>query len=163
MRGERMEMPVIEAQRPTLVPPAPYSIPPLGFDVRASTAPAPVGRKMALLGFALGAVVGAAVMGGARASWLSQRSAQANAAIASRPAAPPPLCSPPPPAAPVAAAVPAVAAPVAVPDPDPAPAARKPAAKAKHKKAASHAPASHALGSPASDEAFMRAIQSSAK
>jgi hypothetical protein len=58
--GERMEMPEMEPPRhPTLVPPSPYSIAPLGFDVRPS--PAAVAAKKSLI---VGAFTGGSLFGG---------------------------------------------------------------------------------------------------
>src|SRR5215472_12489887 len=60
LKGERMQMPSIDAEAPTLLPPP--SIAPIGLDVRFAAANRSNIRTVALAAFAAGTVVGALVL-----------------------------------------------------------------------------------------------------
>src|ERR1700722_5869228 len=159
MESDRMQVPAIQSQSPTLVPPAPYSIPPLGFDVRP-----PKGwdkERIATAAFVMGALVGALLIGAVRTALLERVTGvtAVNVMKAAAAAPPPaPVCPPVPPpvvqpAPEVVAAAPAAPA---ASDTDAKP------AKATPRRRVNHAPKHNTFtlsNSTPSDEAFMRAIK----
>jgi hypothetical protein len=100
--GERMMMPEMESRQPTLIPPTPYSIAPLGYDLRPASPPAK--RSVVLGAFGAGSFFGMLIMGTVILAWSTAHppSQSAAAIIAAHPAAP--VC---PPVLPVATPAPA--------------------------------------------------------
>ena len=167
--GERMEMPSIEAQRPTLVPPTPYSIAPLGFDVRPSAPPPAAPKGAGVSAFVGGTLFGGLMMAVVVLAWRTTHPAETVVAAAQPVpvlvAASAPVAAPSAVPAPVAAAVDSTS-PSASATPDPASSPSAPKAKGVTHY---HAAASHktketkvaGMPSSASDDAFMKAIRAS--
>jgi hypothetical protein len=176
--GERMMMPEMDARQPTLVPPSPYSIAPLGYDVSPA---APAAKRSVVLGaFGTGALFGGLMMGAVVLAWHAAHPPQESAAavIAAHPAAP--ACVPLPtlagaaPATALAADVPSGAAaptPASAPDtnaPSGSPSTKEAAAPRRGTAAPKRSVAHKAkeakvggLAASSNDDAFMKAIRAS--
>jgi len=178
--GDRMELPEMEGKA-TLVPPSPYSIAPLGYDLRPA---APAAKRSAVAGaFGAGSVFGGLIVAAVVLAWQAAHppAESAAAALAAHPpvmvaaAAPPPQ----PISVPSAATTPAAAAgspdTAAASAPTPASPATAEAANGSAKRGkvaprryvthkASQARSSSGgsnLGSSGNDDAFMKAIRAS--
>jgi hypothetical protein len=175
--GDRGHLPQIERQSPTLLPPSPYSIAPLGMDVHPPGEVAVEKRRVAMRAFVAGILLGAVVVGGTKTAWFLHRLhiadvAARTAAIQAAAAPPPaPVCPPVPAVTPPAPATPATttaAAGAATPADDGSASTAKAGRTlhASHAKAKSHGRAPSLPSIPASkpitDDALMRAIGASA-
>jgi hypothetical protein len=92
----------MDSRQPTLIPPSPYSIAPLGYDLRPASPPTK--RSVVLGAFGTGAAFGMLMMGAVVLAWHAAHppTESAAAVIAAHPAAP--TCPPPLPVVSVAPA-----------------------------------------------------------
>jgi hypothetical protein len=172
--GERMMMPEMDARQPTLLPPSPYSIAPLGYDLRPAAPPTK--RAVVLGAFGTGSAFGMLMMGAVVLAWHAAHPPTESAAamIAAHPAAP--TCPPPLPVvsvAPSTAAVDAPASPTAAStgaseassSKDTSGAVAVGRAKTSPKRYVAHKANKEAkvggLSASSNDDAFMKAIRAS--
>ncbi len=168
--GERMELPDMEPNR-AIIPPAPYSIAPLGFDL---SPPRSVTKKSSVGAATWGAcaVLTAVLVGTLLLAWQTARPPiqSVAAALAAHPQPP----APPPPVVNLTLPTPVLASPEAADGAGSETAANATSDPAKKARASAHRSISHkakeakvggglgsGFGSPSSDEAFMRAIRAS--
>jgi hypothetical protein len=169
--GERMELPDMEPNR-AIIPPAPYSIAPLGFDL---SPPRSVTKKSTVGAATWGAcaVFATVLVGTLLVAWQTARPPiqSVAAALAAHPQPP----APPPPVVNLTLPTPVLAvAPAAADGAGSETASTASGDPAKKARASAHHSISHkakeakvggglgsGFGSPSSDEAFMRAIRAS--